>query len=469
MIQVQFCGAAHTVTGSQHLITVNGKRILLDCGMYQGRRAEANERNRNFPFDPREIDAMVLSHAHIDHSGNIPNLVKQGFRGEILCTYATRDLCAAMLVDSAHIQENDAAYLNKRNRRRDEPEIVPLYTQAEALHSLEYFSSIGYERPRTIVPGVTVTLRDAGHMLGSAIVVLDIEDEASHRDVRLVFSGDLGRAGMPILRDPTMIDGADILLLESTYGDTLHPPLEDENKAMERIIAETFRRGGKVLIPAFAVGRTQQLVYTLNQLVRAGDLPDIPVYVDSPLAIDVTNIYRLHPECYDEEIRAFVQNGGAVNDPFGFKRLHYTRSVEESKQLNFLPGAAVIIAASGMAEAGRILHHLKNNIGDPNTMVLIVGWQAEHTLGRRLVERAEQVRIFGEPYENRARCEVLTGFSGHADQSGLIAWVEAMQRRPKHVYLVHGEEEPAAALQQVLQQRLGIRAEYPVWKQKVEV
>ncbi|MBE2182844.1 MAG: MBL fold metallo-hydrolase, partial [Anaerolineae bacterium] len=257
------------------------------------------------------------------------------------------------------------------------------------------------------------------------------------------------------------------LIMESTYGDRLHPPFEDETKALERIVAETFKAGGKVLIPAFAVGRTQQIVLTLHQLARKGDLPDLPVYVDSPLAIDVTNIYRMHPECFDDEIMTFINSEGSRLDPFGFQRLHYTRKVEESKQLNFLQGSAIIIAASGMAEAGRILHHLKNNIQDPRTTVLIVGWQAEHTLGRRLVERAPQVRIFGEPYENRARCEVLNGFSGHADRDGLIAWVDAMQKRPKNIYLVHGEIEPATALAENLQGRFDLKASVPDWKQVV--
>jgi metallo-beta-lactamase family protein len=470
MISIQFCGAAGTVTGSQHLIEVNGRRILLDCGMFQGRRAESRERNKHFPYDPAGIDAVVLSHAHIDHSGNIPNLTRQGYRGEILCTFATRDLCAAMLVDSAHIQENDAEFLNKKARRRGEALIKPLYTQDDAIASLDSFASIGYDRPRQIAPGVTATLSDAGHMLGSAFVTLDIEDFEDKRQVRIVFSGDIGRPGLPILRDPRQSEGADVLIMESTYGDRKHPPYEDDIHDFERIIGDAYKRGGKVLIPAFAVGRTQQVVYTLHQLARAGDLPNVPVYVDSPLATDVTNVFRMHPECFDEEIRAFInQENGRALDPFGFSRLHYTRSVEESKQLNFLPGSAIIIAASGMMEAGRILHHLKNNIEDPNTTVLVVGWQAEHTLGRRLVEGAPHVRIFGEMYDNRARTEVLNGFSGHADADGLLDWVGGMTRRPKQAFLVHGEPEPAAVLAARMSAEQGIPTTVPVWKQKVTV
>lgn len=469
MIGIQFCGAAQTVTGSQHLIEVNGKRILLDCGLYQGRRSETYERNLQFPFDPALIDVLVLSHAHIDHSGNIPNLVKQAFTGEIISTHATRDLCVAMLVDSAHIQENDAEFVNKKRAKHGEPPIEPLYTQEDATRCLGSFSTIPYDRPRLIAPGVTLTFRDAGHMLGSAFVVLDIEDQADGRDVRLVFSGDIGRAGLPILRDPQTLDRADVLIMESTYGDRLHPPYEDDAREMERIISETYKRGGVILIPAFAVGRTQQLVYTLHQLALKGDIPNIPVFVDSPLAIDVTNVYRLHPECYDDEIRAFMLNDGRRLDPFGFDRLRYTRTTEESKQLNFLQGSAVIIAASGMAEAGRILHHLKNNIENPATTVLIVGFQAENTLGRRIAEKVKQVKIFGETYENNAHVEVLTGFSGHADRDELLGWVGAMNVKPRQTFMVHGEAQPAQALAAALHARFEMNVSVPAWKDRVEV
>src|SRR5664279_794453 len=332
-MKITFCGADRTVTGSQHLIEVNGKRILLDCGMVQGKRAEANERNRHFPFDPKSIDVLILSHAHIDHSGNIPNLVKSGYHGDIISTSATRDLCASMLLDSGYIQEQDAEFVNKRHRH-DAP-VEPIYTKQDAAESLKSFTTQNYERPRPVAPGVTLTFKDAGHMLGSAFVVLDIDDQDQKRSYRLVFSGDVGRKGIPIIRDPQTIDGADYLIMESTYGDRLHPPYEDDNKRMEQIVVETYKRGGTVLIPAFAVGRTQQIVYTLHQLRLKNDIPEMPIFVDSPLATDVTAAYRLYPECYDDEIRAFIENAGGKIDPFGFSDLTYTRSVEESKQLNF--------------------------------------------------------------------------------------------------------------------------------------
>jgi len=470
-MRITFHGAARTVTGSKHLIEVDGKRILLDCGMVQGKRSESREQNIKLPFDARSIDVLILSHAHIDHSGSIPNLVKSGFRGDIISTYATRDLCASMLLDSASIQERDAAFVNKHHQKRGEPLIEPIYTQEDATKSLGLFITQNYDRPRQIMPGVTLTFKDAGHMLGSAFVILDIEDKERGRDVRLVFSGDLGRKGIPIIRDPDVCDFADVLIMESTYGDHQHPPYEDDTKRMEQIIIDTYKRGGMVLIPAFAVGRTQQLIYTLNQLARGNDIPDMPVFVDSPLAIDVTSVYRLHPECYDDEIRAFVQSEvkGRV-DPFGFDMLTYTRSAADSKKLNFLKEPAIIIAASGMMEAGRILHHLKNRIEDPRTTVLVVGYQAENTLGRRLVDKAPEVSIFGEKYQNNAHVEVMSGFSGHADKDGLIGWVDAMKKKPRQTFLVHGEEPPAFALAESLRSRYEMMTvDVPALHSSVEV
>lgn len=451
-MKITFHGAVRTVTGSQHLIEVNGHRLLLDCGLYQGPRRESFERNRTLPFDAASIDAMILSHAHIDHSGNIPNLVKAGFRGDIVCTFATRDLCATMLLDSAHIQERDAEFVNKKRARRNEPPIQPLYNTEDAVNCLEYFHAIGYHRPHQVLPGVTVTLLDAGHMLGSAIVALDIEDRDAGRDVRLVFSGDLGRVGIPIIRDPETVEHADVLLLESTYGGRQHEPYPATEKRLEQIVNETYRRGGALIIPAFAVGRTQQLVYTLHKMMLARDIPPLPVFVDSPLAINVTAIFRLHPEAYDAEIRQFMLQEG---DPFGFDQLRYTRSVEQSKELNFLREPFIVISASGMAETGRILHHLRNRIGDPANTILIVGWQAPNTLGRRLVEHQPVVRIFGEEHQVRAQVEVLNGFSGHADQGELVAWASAITKRPRRIFLVHGEEAEATALATSLTKEAG--------------
>jgi metallo-beta-lactamase family protein len=456
-MKITFHGAAHTVTGSQHLIEVNSKKILLDCGLYQGKRSESRERNQHLPFDASTIDVMVLSHAHIDHSGNIPNLVKSGFKGDIFCTSATRDLCVAMLSDSGHIQEKDAEFVNKKARKRGEPEIEPIYTQQDAADAMEHFVGCGYLRPREIAPGVTLTLHDAGHMLGSAMVELNIEDHEAKRDVKLVFSGDIGHPGMPILRTPSVFDEADILIMESTYGGREHPPIGETQTMFEETIRETHRRGGKVIIPAFAVGRTQQIVFALNKMYNENDLPpNIPVFVDSPLAVDVTSVFRMHPEAYDEKVAAYMMNEDPDGDLFGFPRLKYVRKVEDSKAINLLKGPAVIISASGMAEFGRILHHLKNNIEDARNTVMIVGWQAPSTLGRRLVEKATEVRIFGEEYHRRAQVAVMNGFSGHADHSGLVNWVSAFKtRKPRQIFLVHGEPEAAGALAASLKVDLG--------------
>jgi metallo-beta-lactamase family protein len=450
-MDITFHGAVRTVTGSQHLIRANGQQILLDCGFFQGSRQESYERNRTLPFDAAAIDAMVLSHAHIDHSANIPNLVKSGFDGDIYCTYATRDLCAVMLRDSAKILESDVEYLNKKLRGTDKPLLEPVYTTQDAVRSLNNFIGISYNRTRQILPGVWLTFYDAGHILGSAIVAVDIEDEAERRTIRVVFSGDLGRPARPILRDPAYIDEADVLLIESTYGDREHSPDEVVADELQQIILKTYRRGGKLIVPAFAVGRTQELVYRLHEMVQRGEIPDdLPVFVDSPLAVDVTGVYRLHPEAYDEELEAFML---AQGDPFGFEMLAYTRSATQSKELNSFERPAVIISASGMAEHGRILHHLKNNIEDPRNTVLIVGWQAPNTLGRRLVEKQPRVRIFGEEYSLRAEVVTISSMSAHADRSELIDWVDHFRRKPQHTFVVHGDEAVALAFSGELRRR----------------
>ncbi len=442
-MKVQFLGAVRTVTGSMHLLTVNGSRILLDCGLVQGRRKESFERNRNLPFDPKTIDTMILSHAHIDHSGNIPSLVKNGFRGNIFTTPASRDLCSAMLRDAGHIQEQDTIYVNKQRARRGQEPLEPLYTVEDATASLGNFVSLGYDRPLLVSPGVTLSFRDAGHILGSAVTVLDIQE--GDEQTRLVFSGDLGRAGKPILRDPQLVDDVDYLIIESTYGDRRHPPIETTDEALKDVVLKTYRRGGKVIVPAFSVGRTQELVYALHRLIKARDLPELPIFVDSPLSVNVTEIFRLHPECYDEELKEFMADNH-YRDPFGFQRLTYIRSVEQSKELNFLQDPAIIISASGMCEAGRILHHLKNNIEDPRNTVLIVGWQSPYTLGRRLVEHKPKVKIFGEEYRLNADVETINGFSAHADRDGLQDYVRQLgAERLKGVFVVHGEEPASLA------------------------
>lgn len=466
-MKLTFWGAARTVTGSRHLLEVNGSRILFDCGLFQGRRSETYERNLNFPFDPAGIDLLILSHAHIDHSGNIPNLVKAGFRGDIICTPATRDLCATMLLDSGHIQERDVEFVNKRRRRKGEPPVEPLYTQQDAIDAMQNFTTQTYYRRRLIAPGIWLTFHDAGHMLGSAIVQLDIEvDSGPPR--RIVFSGDIGRAGIPIIRDPDTIDGADYLIMESTYGNREHESVVDAEEHLQKVVLDAYQRGGATIMPAFAVGRTQQIVYTLHKLSESGDIPRLPIFVDSPLAVDTTAVFTLHPEVYDDEIRAFMMIPGNRN-PFGFNDLTLIRSVEESKQLNFFKDPCVIISASGMVEFGRILHHLRNRIEDARNTVLITGWQAPNTLGRRLVEKQPQVRIFGEEYTVRAHVEVINGFSGHADRNELQAWFGAMKDKPKRSFLVHGEEEAALALQKSLSNAFSVKVDVPVMGQTFEL
>ena len=455
-MKITFHGATQTVTGSQHLIEVNGRKIMLDCGLFQGRRKESFEQNRNEFCQGQEIDCLILSHAHIDHSGRIPCLVKNGFSGDIFCTSATRDLCAVMLMDSAFIQEKDVEFVNKRRKKKGQRPFEPLYTKADTAESLKQFVGLSYNRRKQLYPGIYLTLMDAGHMLGSAHVILDVEDQETGRNQRLVFSGDIGRPDIPIIRDPVPIsDGTDILIMESTYGDRLHPPYPESEKELERIVNETVSHGGSLLIPAFAVGRTQQLVYALHKLHSRQAIPDLPVFVDSPLATRTTDIFRLHPEVYDEEIREFLLTDDD-NNPFGFGRLQYTQSVEQSKALNSLKVPAVIISSSGMLQGGRILHHLRNRIGDPRNTILITGWQAPNTLGRDLVEKKEVVKIYGDEFQVKAKVETLTGFSGHADREGLIDFVRNMQKKPQQTFIVHGEDAAAESLAGALRDELGL-------------
>ncbi|MBM4286373.1 MAG: MBL fold metallo-hydrolase [Deltaproteobacteria bacterium] len=469
-MQISFHGAVQTVTGSQHLLELNGLKILLDCGLYQGKRQEAWRRNREFPFAAEAVDAVLLSHSHIDHSGNIPNLVKRGFRGRVVCTRATADLCGAMLLDSGNIQERDVEYVNRHRRERGEPPVEPIYTQADAAASLKHFRGIDYEEPFNLGAGVTATLYDAGHMLGSAIVALDWREGQGRTARRLVFSGDLGRPSLPLLRDPTLLPAADVLMLESTYGSRIHPPVEESADALQQLIWRIYRRGGKVIIPSFAVERTQMLVFLLNQLYHRGELPDIPFYVDSPLAVNVTEVFRKHWAYFDEPTQNYLRHQDPDGDIFGFKKLRYIREVEQSKALHLRREPCVIISASGMAEAGRIQHHLKNNIEDPRNLVLIVGWQAPNTLGRRLVERVPVVRIFGKEYALEAEVATLNGFSGHADLPGLLGWVKAFDRRPEHIFVVHGEPAAARSLAERLRNDLGCRGVMvPELGQTVEV
>lgn len=445
---IQFLGAAQTVTGSMHFISANGTRLLLDCGLYQGRRAESFERNKNFPFDASAIDAVVLSHAHIDHAGNLPNLVRSGFRGPIYATNATRDLSNVMLYDSAYIQEKDVEFVNKKRKKNDEPLVAPLYAIEDVKQTIAQFVGVGYKQRIRAGNGIHFTYFDAGHILGSAVTVLEIEEKG--KITRLGFTGDLGRKQMPILRDPEPMGAVDILISESTYGGKIHDPIVGMEKALLDVITRTMDRGGKIIVPAFSVGKTQELVYSLFKLFDEGKLPPINIYVDSPLATNATEIFRLHPECFDEETSRFILEH---EDPFGFSRLKYIRTVEESKKLNDLSGPCIIIASSGMCEAGRILHHLANNIENSKNTVLIIGYMAEHTLGHKLVEKQPEVRIFGEPYKLRSEVAVFNSFSAHAGQDELLGYIGAMDKRKlKNIFLVHGEVPQAQKLSGKLQE-----------------
>jgi metallo-beta-lactamase family protein len=434
-VRLTFWGAAQTVTGSMHMLELGGRRVLLDCGLFQGRRAEADRLNREFPAEPSSVDAVLLSHAHIDHSGLLPKLYADGFRGSVYATRATLDLCAAMLADSAHIQEKDVEWVNRRERRSGRDEIRPLYSRLDAEAVMEQFVGVEYGESFSPFDGLDVAYRDVGHILGSASMTLTMREGG--RVKTLGFTGDVGRENRPILRDPEPMADCDWLICESTYGGRIHEPTERAKERLALIVAETAARGGKVIIPAFAVGRTQEIVYRLDELANEGKLPPIPVYVDSPLAVNVTEIFRAHPECYDEDLRGYLANDPS---PFGFARLTYVRDAEESKKLNTSRLPMVILSASGMCEAGRILHHLRNNVADPRNTILIVGYCAPHTLGRRIVEREREVRIFGEPHPLRAHVEVMNAYSAHADQSELVEFVSHLDRdRLEKIFLVHGD------------------------------
>jgi len=462
-MKLTFLGAAREVTGSMLRVDTEGGAFLVDCGMFQGRRAESRERNRDLPAAAIGVDATILTHAHIDHAGCLPVLVRSGFAGAIHTTPATRDLCSYMLRDSARIQQSDADYLNRKhaNDPNWEP-IRPIYDEDEAIATLGRFETVPYHRRFHPVRGTTATFFDAGHILGSAQVMLDIVDGGRVR--RLVVSGDLGRGGLPIMRDPETPPGPiDVLVMESTYGDRRHGDVARMHDDLARVIGATVQRGGKVLVPAFALGRTQEVLFVLNELRQAGRLPAVPIFLDSPLAIDVTSVFRLHPECYDAPTRRFLDEHG---DPFAVQGLRIARTRDESMAINDVVGPAIIIAASGMCEGGRVLHHLRNLVEDPRNTILVVGFMAQHTLGRRLAERRPHVKIWGVERDLHAQVEVLDAFSAHADASDLRAYAAACAPRDR-VFLVHGEPEAQAALREVLTSD-GLAVEAPVRGQTVE-
>jgi metallo-beta-lactamase family protein len=468
-MKLTFWGAAGTVTGSMHLLEAGGKRILLDCGLYQGRRKDADQKNRNLPFAASSVDAAILSHAHIDHSGNFPTLVKNGFSGPIYSTPATIDLCNWMLRDTAHIQEHDAEFLNRRREHRksaglENGQALPLYTTADAEQTLPLFHAVPYHEPFTLAPRLTYEAFDAGHILGSSNIVLS--DSTGPAPVRLIFSGDIGRRNLPIIRDPETMPPAEYLIMESTYGGRLHKNVEHVINKLADVVNRTAHKGGRIIVPAFAVGRTQQLVLLLHELANQKRIPNIPIFVDSPLALNVTAVHRAHPECFNQQTRDFLDNH---EDPFGFKRLQYIREASESKKLNDLHGPFVVISASGMCEQGRILHHLRNNIEDPRNTVLITGFQAQDTLGRKLVEKWPEVKIFGEPMRVRAEISSLDELSGHADQHELIEWIRPVAPTLRKVFLVHGEPQQSATLAQLLHTTFGLDVVAPAPGQSFEL
>ncbi len=439
-MDITFCGAAGTVTGSCHLITLDdGRKVLLDCGLYQGYDIDLENFNQTWKFDPKDIDFLILSHAHIDHSGRIPKLVKDGFEGPIICTYATRDLCTIMLLDSAFIQEKDAEYKNKKEaRKKSKKRHSPLYTVKDAERCMNQYVSIGYGEWYNVGPGIKLLLRDSGHILGSASITLKVDSDKGIRSIG--FTGDIGRPERPILRDPEPMPHVDYMICESTYGGKEHPAPPQEREGLMDIIHQTCAQNkGRLIIPAFSIGRTQELVFMMDQLVNEGKLPSIPVYVDSPLAVNATDIFKTHPECYDHQILDYLLTDA---DPFGWSKLHYVRKVEDSKKINEHKGPCIIISASGMITAGRILHHVRNNIGDKRNCVLIVGYCAEGSIGAKLAQGAQEIRIFGEELKVKAQIKRMHSFSAHGDQTEMIDYLDNQSREKlKRIFLVHGVEE----------------------------
>lgn len=452
-MQIEFYGAAREVTGSCHILRANGTTVLLDCGMFQGRRKDSDEKNRTLPVPIEQIDAVVLSHAHIDHSGRLPYLTAKGYAKTIFATAATRDLCAVMLADSAHIQESDAKHLAKHGK----PYVPPLYTMRDATRVQELMVGIPYNKTFDVVPGIRCTYVDAGHILGSASVLLDITENGTTR--RLVFSGDIGRKGLAIIRDPVIPTGANAVIMESTYGNRDHETVDDARAMLGAAVRDTAARGGRVLIPSFAVGRTQEILYNLNGLLREGAIPAVPIYVDSPLATDTTTVFEMHPEVFDQGEELVVK----AKDLFHFPQVHFTRTVEESKALNTMQGPMVIIAASGMAETGRILHHLQHGAGDPRNTILFVGYQAQGTLGRRIEGKPATVRIYGDELPLRAQVVEIDGYSAHADRTELTEWINGVRATSPAlgpVFLVHGEADVQDVFKTALI-TLGYAAECP--------
>jgi metallo-beta-lactamase family protein len=459
-VKIQFHGASGEVTGSQYLLSIYGKQVLLECGLFQGKREETFRKNRHPEYAATELDAAIVSHAHLDHTGLLPRIAGMGFNGQIHATSVTADLCDPMLKDSAHIQEKDVEFVNKLHRRKGKPLFNVLYSTADAEKAISQFERQSYHQPFPVVPGMAATFIEAGHVMGSAQVLLELDERG--RKLRFGFTGDLGRKHLPILKDPELLTDLDVLMIESTYGNRDHDPISESGPELKEVIQSTFAKKGKVIIPAFALERTQELLFMLAELRAAGDLPsNMPVYVDSPLAVKCTDIFRKHAEVYDAETAALLRRG---TNPFEFPGLHFIQSVEESKALNTADTPMIIISASGMMEAGRILHHLRNNIEDSRNTILIVSYQAEHTLGRRIAERVPEVNIFGEPYKLKARVKILNSFSGHAGRADLVDYARAVadnSPRLKKVFIVHGEEDQAVPFMETLKSWQKFECFYP--------
>ena len=465
-MKVTFLGATKTVTGSNFLVEGAGKKFLVDCGMYQGRAEEEEKNDEDFLYDVNEIDFMVLTHAHIDHSGRIPKLYKAGYRNSIIATKATCDLCSIMLPDSGHIQEMENEWKNKKRVRQGKNPEEPMYTAQEAIDSLEIFRPVKYDEIIDIDENIKIRFNDAGHMLGSSIIEIWVTENGKQE--KIVFTGDLGNNDIPLLVSPTMIDDADYLVMESTYGNRLHIRNDEKAEIFLNVVSETLDKGGNVVIPSFAVGRTQEILYEINNLKEKRNdeeflnkyktLMQAPVYVDSPLAISATEIFRENSELFEEEFQQRLKSG---DNPLEFPGLKFTRTADESKALNESNLPSIIISASGMCEVGRIKHHLKHNIWNPNNTILFVGYQAPGTLGRKIVDGAEKVKIFGEEISVNARIEYIEGFSGHADQTWLLNFVYSFIKKPKHIFLVHGEEEGQIELKQKIMETTDIPVTIP--------
>lgn len=464
-MKLTFLGAAQTVTGSSYLLETDNRKILIDCGLFQGNK-ELRERNQMpFPYNPAEIDYLLLTHAHIDHSGLIPRLCKNGFRGKIITTSATKALCGIMLPDSGHIQEMEVEWQNRKRIRAGKPLIEPLYTVEDAKACLKFFRGAEYGEWVELSDQLKVRFRDAGHILGSAFIEL-VSKEGSGKAAKIVFSGDLGCNNRSIIRDPEVLEDADYLLIESTYGDRVHRGRQETLEQFLQIIKASLKDGGNIVIPAFAIERTQEILYDLNQLIEKKMIPELPVYIDSPLAISATDIFRKHSNYFNVATKALLDKG---DSPFDFPSLTFAREVEESKALNEIEGGAIIISASGMCEAGRIKHHLKHNLWRPEAHVIFVGYQAIGTLGRSLVDGAKEVKIFGEEIAVRAHIDTIGGFSAHADQEELLSWLGKIKEKPKTIFVVHGEEKSSHALARKIKNDLKVDTIIPGWGQAVEL